>query len=820
MEWLLRDMKYGARSLLRDKGFAGTAMLTLAVCIAINSAIYAIVNSVLLRPLPVPEANSILIMSNQYPKAGVPDTHNSSAADYYDRLREVSVFSEQAMFQFNDRTLTINNTAQRVSAMSVTPSLFRLLRTHPLLGRTFSDDEAELGAEQKVVLSYGLWRELYNGDRSALGQNLRIDGKPFAIVGVLPAGFNFIQPEVRLWVPLAFTAEQKTTHHNNNWTSIGRLKPGATLQQAQDQINALNAANLDRFPQFRELLINAGYRTQVSPLQDMLVRDIKPVLYLLWAGAIFVLLIGVLNITNLALARFELRRAELATRMAFGASRLHLFRQIVTECGLLAIAGGIAGVTLGWGLLRALTLAGVRQFPRATEVRMNPEVLAATLALSIIAGFLISLAPLSAIFREQLQHAVLEQNRSGATGRRTRSLRQALVVVQVGLAFALLAGAGLLLASFRQLLKVDPGFSTSGIITASTSVPRARYPKEDDTRALMNRLLPAVRQIPGVTAAGATTNIPFSDDHSDSVILAEGYVMQPGESLISPRQINVTPGYFEAMNFSLVRGRFFTDRDDDKAPGAVIVDERLAAKFWPNQNPIGRRMRQPEDSNNLMKVDEHTHWMTVVGVVRAVRLDDLEGNGSPVGAYYFPWAWQPWRGFTIAVNAAGDLPTVANEVRTALNRIDPELALFDVKTMSQRMELSLSGRRTSLLLALGFGALALFLAGIGTYGVLAYLVTQRRREIGIRMALGSSRSRIVTLVLREGMLLVSAGLLLGGLASLALRSAIARQIYGVSALDPVVMSSVMLLLAAVALVACIVPAARALRLDPRVVLNE
>ena len=384
----------------------------------------------------------------------------------------------------------------------------------------------------------------------------------------------------------------------------------------------------------------------------------------------------------------------------------------------------------------------------------------------------------------------------------------------------MLAGAGLLLASFRQLLKVDPGFSTQGIVTASTSIPKARYPEDDQVRAQMNQLLASVRQIPGVLAAGATTNIPFGDDHSDSVIFAEGYVMKPGESIISPRQINVTPGYFEAMNFSLVRGRFFTDHDDDKAPGVVMIDERLARRFWPGQDAIGKRMYQPENATDLMKTDEHTHWHTVVGVVRSVRLDDLEGNGSPVGAYYFPWAWQPWRGYTVAVRAAGDLNTVAGELRTAVNRLDPELALFDVKTMSQRMELSLSARRTSLLLALAFGALALFLAGIGTYGVLAYLVTQRRREIGIRMALGSPRGRIVRLVLREGLLLVSAGLVLGGLASIALRSAIARQIYGVSALDPVVMTSVMLLLFAVALAACAMPAMRALRLDPRVVLNE
>lgn len=795
-------------------------MLTLCVCIAVNSAIYAIVNSVLLRPLPVPEANSILLMSNQYPKAGVPDTHSSSAGDYYDRLREVSVFSEQAMFQFNDRTLTINNAAQRVVAMAATPSLFRLLRTHPLAGRTFSDDEGEIGAEQKVILSYGLWRELFAGNRSAVGQNLRLDGRPYTIVGVLPPDFNFIQPDVRLWVPLAFTSEQKTTHHSNNWYNIGRLKPGATLQQAQDKVNALNAANLDRFPQFRELLINAGYRTQVSPLQDMLVRDIKPVLYLLWAGAIFVLLIGILNITNLALARFELRRTELATRLAFGARHAHLFRQVITECGLLAFVSGIAGLALGWGLLQALAFIGLEHLPRASEVRMGPEVFAIILALSVLAGFLISLAPLSAAFRGHLQSSLLEQGRSGTTGRRTRNLRQGLVVVQVGLAFALLAGAGLLLASFRQLLKVNPGFSTQGIVTASTSAPKARYPKDDQLRALMNQTLASVRQIPGVLTAGATTDIPFSDDHSDSVIFAEGYVMKPGESIISPRQIDVTPGYFEAMNVSLVRGRFFTDHDDDKAPGVVIVDERLAERFWPGQDPIGKRMYQPSNVNDVLKTDEHTKWRTVVGVVRSVRLDDLEGNGSPVGAYYFPWASDPSRGYTVAVKAAGDLNTIASEVRTAVNRLDPELALFDVKTMSQRMELSLSARRTSLLLALGFGALALFLAGVGTYGVLAYLVAQRRREIGIRVALGSPRARIITLVLREGLVLVLAGLFLGGVASLVLRSAIARQIYGVSALDPVVMSSVMLLLSAVGLIACVVPVTRALRLDPRVVLND
>jgi predicted permease len=820
MEWLVRDIRYSIRTLMRDKGFAATTILTLSVCLAINSAIFAIVNSVLLCPLPVPEANSILLMANQYPGAGVTESHNSSAGDYYDRLREVPAFQQQAMFRMEDQTLTIDGRAERVPGMTATPSLFRLLRTQPLLGRTFSDEEGEIGANQKAILSYGLWRQLFAGDRSAIGKEIRVDGRPLTVIGVLPAGFDFIDPKVRLWVPLAFTPEQKVTHHSNNWYNIGRLKPGATLEQAQAQINALNAENLERFPQFKELLINARFHTDVIPLQEMLVSGVRPVLYLLWGGAIFVLLIGALNITSLALARFGLRRTELATRLALGASRVHLFRQVLVEFGLLGLTSGVAGVAIGWSVLRALSIFGLEHLPRASEVQMTPTVALAMLGLSLLAGVLISIAPLAAISGRNLRNVLQEQTRGGSTGRRSRRARQALIVVQVGLAFSLLAGAGLLLASFRQLLKVDPGFSTSGIVTASTSLPRSRYPKPEQLRAQMNQLLPAVRQIPGVISAGATTNIPFSDAHSDSVIFAEGYVLKPGESVISPRQIAVTPGYFETMGFRLLKGRFFDDRDNETAPGAVIVDERLAQRFWPDRDPIGRRMFQPNDPKDLMKVDEHTQWLTVVGVVRSVRLDDLEGNGSPVGAYYFPFAQQPERHYTLAVKAAGDLRSVSSAVRGSVTRLDPELALFDVKSMSERLELSLAARRTALLLAVAFGALALFLAAIGIYGVLAYLVAQRRREIGIRVALGSTHGRIVQLVLREGFILVALGLLLGAVASIALHSAIESQIYGVRPLDPIVLISVMLLLGSVALVACVLPARRALQVDPRIVLTE
>jgi predicted permease len=820
MESLFRDVKYGARSLFRDKGFAAASLVTLSVCIAVNGAIFAIVNSVLLRPLPVPEANTILLMANRYPRAGADNSNNSSAGDYYDRLREVTVFQDQAMFNLQSQTLLLNGSATRIDGMAATPSLFQLLRTQPLLGRSFSKEEGETGAEQKVILSYGLWQELFAGDRNVLGSDLRLSGRPYTVVGVLPRDFNFVDPKVRFWVPLAFTDRQKTTHHSNNWYNIGRLKPGATLQQAQSQVDALNAANMERFPQFKQLLIDAGFHTVVMPLQEMLVGGVKPVLYLLWSSAIFILLIGGLNITNLALARFGLRRADMATRLALGAGPVHLFRQIVVEFALLGVAGGVIGIGLSFGLLRGLALLGIERFPRANEVQMSTSVVAMAMAMSLAVCILVSLAPLFAFLRGNVRNILQEQGRTGSGSRGARTIRQALVVVQVGLAFALVAGSGLLLASFRQLLKVDPGFSTTGIITASTALPRSRYSTDDLVRAQGSQLLNAMRQMPGVVAAGATTTIPFGQNHNDSVIFAEGYQMHPGESVISPRQIVVTPGYFEAMSYSLLRGRFFNEHDNEHATNAIIVDERLAKHFWGDRDPIGRRMFQPQDINNLLKTDEHTQWLTVVGVVRSVRLDDLDGSGSPVGAYYFPFAQAPQRGYTLAVKTSGDPQALVGAIRGTLARLDPELALFDIATMSQRAELSLAARRTSLTLALGFGALALFLAAVGIYGVLAYLVTQRRREIGIRMALGSPQGRIVNLVLREGLVLVAAGLLLGGAASAALQSAISSQIYGVRPLDPVVMISVVALLAAVALTACVLPVRRALQVDPKIVLSE
>ena len=819
MEKLIRELKMSIRSLARSKGYGLAVVITLSACVAVNVAIFAIVNSVLLRPLPVPNAQQIVLMSNRYPKAGVPDQYISASGDYYDRLKYVTALQDQAEFRFADQTLTINGMPQQAKGMIATPSIFPLLQVQPVLGRAFTEAEGEIGSEQKVILSYGLWQELYGGDRNVLGKELRLSGRPFIIVGVMPRNFVFINAEVRLWIPAAFTAEEKTAHHNNNWYSIGRLKPGAAIQQVQAQVNALNAANLERLPQMKELLINAGFHTAVEPLQDMLVRDVKALLYLLWAGAVFVLLIGALNVANLALARVSLRKKEVATRLALGAGHVRLMGHFLAENALLAAMSCVLGVGLGAGILRALALAGLNHFPRAYEVTISGNVIAIAALMAAAAGALITALSVLGFPKQGLQEVLREDERTGSGSKSTRLVRQGLVVAQIGFAFSLLFGAGLLLASFRQLLDVNPGFRTKGIVTASISAPDTKYKDPVQQDALMTRALESIREMPGVLSAGATTTIPLGGNYNNSVILAEGHTMQPGESVISPNRLAVSPGYLETMGIALLRGRDFQDSDNQNSPRVVIVDQNLAERFWPNRDPLGQRMYEPGEHAQLTS-DEHTVWYRVVGVVRSVRLQDLSGSGNLTGTYYLPFAQRTSNSFTLAINTAADSAATIPGIRAQLAAVDPDLALFDVRTMAQREELSLSSRRTSMLLALAFGVLALFLAAIGIYGVLAYLVAQRRREIGIRVALGSTHSGIVRLVIREGFVLVGVGLAMGMVAAVSLRSAIRSEIYGVGPLDPLVVGGVTLVFAVVALCACIVPARRAARVDPMIVLNQ
>ena len=814
------DLRVALRLLWKAKAFTITAAATLALCIGANTALFSVVRTVLLRPLPFPHSERILLMANAYPGAGVDIGGNSGAADYYDRLRETSVFEEQAMYNSTDVSVDENGTPTRMRLMNVTPSFFRLLQIPPRLGRTFTEAEGEIGNEKKVVLSYALWQSQFGGDASAVGRDLRIDGAPYTVVGVMPAGFRFINSDVMLWRALAFTPERRQQRHSNNWRNIGRLKPGATLAQAQAQIDALNAANLDRFPQYKQLLINARFHTVVQPLQDNLVRGVKTTLYLMWGGALFVLLIGCLNVANLVLVRSRARIKELATRLALGAGRWRIARQLMAESVALTLVSAAIGLAVGYGALRIIATLNVQELPRGEEIAIDGVVVLFTIGVAAAIGVLLGLIPVAGVLPANLTAVLREEGRTGTSGRGARSLRRVLVVAQVAFAFVLLVGAGLLFASFRELLAVDPGFDPRGVLTASVSLPASRYADRPAQVAFTDEALRRLRALPGVIGVGATDTIPFGDNHSDSVILAEGYKMSPGESVISPNQVDVSPGYFEAMHARLLRGRFFDAHDVQGAPPVVMVDEKLARRFWPNQDPIGRRMFLPTDINNLLAVNERTVFLTVVGVVHDLKLADLVAGNGAVGSYFFPLAQDSSRLLTFAVRSATDPAAQAGALREAIAALDRELPVYDIQTMEERTDKSLVTRRSPMVLSLAFGAVALFLSAIGIYGVLAYLVTQRTKEIGIRIALGSSARGVFELVLREGLLLIVAGFVLGAAGAFALRRSLQSQLFGVGAGDPVVLAAVSVLLAVVAIVACALPARRATRIDPIVALAE
>jgi predicted permease len=784
--------------------------------------VFTVVNAVLLRPLPVPHPEQIVGIGDVYPTITPNDILANDVPSYFDRRASLTTLAEQAMFAFWFDTLPIDGAPQELRGMRATPSLFRVLQVEPALGRTFTEAEGESGDGQQIILSHALWQTLYGGDPAAVGRDVRLGwtGKRYTIVGVMPRDFTFFDrgydghagaslSGVQFWIPLVFTPEQKSDSARTRYGffHIGRLKPGATVQQLQEELNALRAANAERFPQFR--YDELGMYTAATPLHEALTRPIRRTLYLLWAGAGFVLLIGAINIANLSLARAVSRRRELATRLALGAGRAQVARQLMIEALMPAAAGGAAGIAVGAAVLQVISSAGLEELPHAAGIRIDAStvafigVVSAGVAL-VIGAFAATTASAATI------NAVLgDGSRSGTAGRSARLFRRGLVVTQVALSVVLLIAGTLLLTSFRHLLSVDAGFRAQGVVTGTVFPPPSRYPDTRSVVALLDRIRERVAAIPGVEGVGLTSNIALSGSESPSTVSAVG--RPPGDAPLVPTVVAVTPGYFEAMATPIVRGRGFSEADRDGSQAVAIVDERLAGRLWPGEDPIGKA------------IDRGTSGpYVIVGVARDVRFESLTGSIDAVGTAYFPHANAPPIGRLrwLAVRSAGNPAAVVSAVRAAVRDIDRDLPLSDIQTMEERTARSLVSQRLAMGLASMFAVVALLLSMLGIYGVLAHLVARRSREIGIRLALGSTVRAIFYLVLREGVVLIGVGLLLGLAGAVAMARALNGVVFGVEPTDPRLLASVAVATGCIALLACLAPARRATRVDPVDVLSE
>ena len=818
----LRDVRVSVRLLVKNPGFSAAVILTLAVCLGANAAIFSVVHAVLLQPLPIPEPDRIVGIGDVYPTITPNDILSNDVPSYFDRREALTTLEDQAMFTFWFDTLHLDGTPQEIRGMRVTPSLFQVLRVAPALGRTFTEAEGEVGADQTIVLSHSLWQRLYAGDPTVIGRSLRLGwtGTLYTIVGVMPPEFSFFDqgydghagPEqrVQFWIPLAFTPEQKSDSARTRYGffHIGRMRPDATVQQIQAQLDTLHAANVARFPQFR--YDELGMYSSVTPLQEALTRRVRRTLYLLWAGAGFVLLVGAINVANLSLARANVRRRELATRLALGAARSQLARQLLLEAMLPALLAGIGALGIGVIILKALAITGLGNLPHASDVRMNAATVGVVATVSGLAGLLIALVPAVAASGWTINRFLGDGSRFGTAGRHAQVFRRALVVTQVALSVVLLIAATLLFTSFRHLLAIDAGFVPTGVVTATVFPPPSRYPNAQAVVTLLDRVLERVRVMPGVDAAGVTSNIALSGFESPSTVSAAGRA-DANQATVVPSVVAVTPGYFEALATPLVRGRYFAETDRENTLRVAIVDQQLAGRLWPGEDPLGKGLFRGEAGP-----------FTVVGVVRQVRLEGLTGSIDAIGTAYFPQTQAPpmrrlrW----IAIKSSVDPAAVVRGLRAAVMEVDPDLPIADVQTMSERTAQTLLPQRLATNLATLFAGVALFLSLLGIYGVLASLVARRRREIGIRLALGGSVRTVFRLILGEGVALIGAGLLLGVIGAIAMANGLKGLIFGVQPTDPVLLGGVALATGLVALLACLAPARRATRVNPVEVLAE
>ena len=808
---MLQDLRFGLKLLWKEKAFTFAALMTLALCIGANTAIFTVLKSVILEPLPFPESGRIVTMYNIYPGVGV-DHGSNGVPDYLDRRQMNDVFESVALMGYNGYDVGPQGSVVRIDGSYVTPSYFKVLREAPVLGRSFAEDDAVLGKEKSAILSYGLWKEMFNRDPGVLGKDLRLSGVPYRIVGVMPENFRPYDGDTKLWLPFAFTPRQTSdeARHSNNWSMIARLQGGVTPAYAQQRLDALNKANLDRIPKYRELLIQARFGTKIAFLKDELVSGARPLLYLLQAAVGFVLLIGCVNVANLMLVRANVRMKELAIRFSLGADRWRIGRQLLTESMTLGVFGGLLGVGVGYAGVRALTAISAKYLPSGFVVRIDPAVLLFSGAVALATGLAFGLVPVFHLVRRDLNEVFRQNGRTGTTERGALWTRSALVIAQVALAFVLLAGSGLLTVSFTKLLSVNPGFKPDHVATAQFSLPDSRYKDDATARAFVERLTGNLRAIPGIGPVGVTTDLPFSGNGNASLIWLEGHPMRPGELPPVPAWNVIDHGYLQAMSIPLLRGRGIAASDDAGKEQVVVIDEFLARKYWPGANPIGQKIRRGDDKGPLV---------TIAGIVGSVKTSDL-ADKNPVGQIYFSYKQFVTRDMHLVIRADRDDPRLIPAVRATLLQADPELALFDVKSMPERMASSVASRRAAMIVCLVFAGLALLLSAVGIYGVLAYAVTQRTREFGIRMALGAGTRSVLSMVLGQGLKLASAGLAIGILAAVGLTRLMTSLLFSVKPADPGLFLLVALVLMMVAGAASLIPSVRAVRVRPAAALRS
>ena len=816
MGTLIQDFRYGFRVLRKSPGFAAVAIIVLALGIGANTAIFSVVNAVLLRPLPYRDPSHLMQVWHVPPPKSFPgmSIFAVSPANYLDWEQQNHVFQSMAIYGFRSFNITGTDQPQALQASAVSQQFYSTLGVHPLLGRTFTPEEEQPGHSHVVILGYALWKSTFGGNPGIVGSNIRLDDQPYTVVGVMPPNFKF--PDwAQLWTPMGWTDQERAVRGNHNYLVIGRLKSGTTMQQAQAEMNTISARLQRQYP-----ADDAGWGAVLVPLHKQLVGDVRPALLVLLGAVAFVLLIACANVANLVLAKTVSRRKELAIRAALGASRARVLRQVLAETVLLALGGGALGLLLAHFGVRLIVDFLSAQLPRAAEIALDGWVLAFTLGVSVAAGIIAGVAPAWRFTKHDFDvHEALKQaagrTETESGGVRTRS---ALVVSEVALSLVLLVGAGLMIRSLWALRSTDPGFDPHNVLTMVLPTSAVRYPSIEAMILHYEQVLRQVRTVPGVVYAGATDALPLSGDGSTQPVAVEG---QPVRPMSEQPEVGVrmfTPGYLEAMRVPLLRGRLINDGDIAGRQPVAVINQAMAKQFWPHDDPIGKRF-------TLTFFPGITR--EVVGVVADSKMDALNTAQSQ-SLTYVPLAQltmppgEVWHGFSVSlvVRTATEPASAAAAVKNAIHQIDSVQPVMQVETMDDIVADSLSQQRFNMLLLAAFAGLALLLAAVGIYSVLSYSVRRRVREIGIRMALGAKIGDVLRMVVIEGMKPTALGLAIGLAGALALGRVVSKLIYGVSPADPATFAAVSVLLVAVALAASVIPAWRATRVEPVKTLRE